>query len=568
MIEREYRIVTNALKRKVTKVAVSSISDLLNELLTSFSGLDKETVSTNRSLYGTNRIKREKKKSIVWAFFSSFINPFTIMLFVLAVISSMTDIVFPRLSIFGMKKEDSNVMTVVIIMSMIIISGTLRFIEEKKSSSATEKLLNMITTTCTVTRIGHEMARIAMDYLVVGDIVHLSAGDMVPADIRIIEAKDFFLSQSALTGESYPVEKTSATSRKKESITDYQNIAFMASNVISGSADGVVISTGDNTLLGSLSSAIDGEKVETNFTKGVNSVPKLLIRFSLVIVPLVFVINGLTKGDWLDAFLFGVSIAVGLTPKMLPMIVTTCLAKGAVAMSRKNTVVKKLNSIQNFGAIDVLCTDKTETLTKNKVVLEYHLNVNGEEDGRVLRLVYLNSYFQTRYKNLMDEAVIRKTEEVENADPRLLDLSENYVKVDEIPFDFARRRITTVVEDKMGKTMMVTKGAVEEMLSICSYVECDGEVQPLTESIKDRITDTISSFNGKGFRVLAVAEKNNTSPVETFGINDECDMVLIGYIAFLDPPKESSKDAIQALKKHGVTTKILTGDNDKVTHNR
>ena len=270
-------------------------------------------------------------------------------------------------------------------------------------------------------------------------------------------------------------------------------------------------------------------------------------------------------GDWLDAFLFGISIAVGLTPEMLPMIVTTCLAKGAVSMSKKQTIVKNLNSIQNFGAMDILCTDKTGTLTQDKVVLEYHLNVSGEDNTRVLRHAYLNSYFQTGYKNLMDLAIIHKTEEAEAEDPRLTDLSEHYTKADEIPFDFARRRLTTVVQDKMGTTQMVTKGAVEEMLSICASVEYGGQVQPLTDALRHRILQTVDELNDKGLRVLAIAQKNNPSPVGAFGVKDERDMVLIGYLAFLDPPKESTAQAIQALKDHGVTTKILTGDNDKVT---
>jgi len=285
----------------------------------------------------------------------------------------------------------------------------------------------------------------------------------------------------------------------------------------------------------------------------------------MVMVPLVFVINGLTKGDWLSAFLFAISIAVGLTPEMLPMIVTTCLAKGAVSMSKKQTIVKNLNSIQNFGAIDILCTDKTGTLTQDRVVLEYHLNVNGEEDSRVLRHAYLNSYFQTGYKNLMDLAIIQKTEEEERENPQLTDLSEHYVKVDEIPFDFTRRRLTTVVQDKTGKTQMITKGAVEEMLSVCSFAELDGEVKPLTEDVRKRILQTADELSEKGFRVLGIAHKTNPSPVGAFSAKDETDMVLIGYLAFLDPPKESTADAIQALAIHGVHTKILTGDNDKVT---
>lgn len=381
----------------------------------------------------------------------------------------------------------------------------------------------------------------------------------------LLMRKILFVSQASLTGESEPIEKTRFTNAKNETVTDYADIVFMGSNVISGSAIGVVVCTGDHTLFGSMASAIAGEAVETSFTKGVNAVSWVLMKFMFVMVPLVFFINGMTKGDWLEAFLFGISIAVGLTPEMLPMIVTTCLAKGAVSMSKKQTIVKNLNSIQNFGAIDILCTDKTGTLTQDKVILEYHLNVNGEDDTRVLRHAYLNSYFQTGYKNLMDIAIIHKTEEEETQNKELLDLSENYIKVDEIPFDFNRRRLTTVVQDKFGKTQMVTKGAVEEMLSICNYAECDGEVKPLTLTLRHQILETVNDLNDKGFRVLAIAQKSNPSPVDSFGVKDECDMVLMGYLAFLDPPKESTADAIEALKNHGVTTKILTGDNDKVT---
>ena len=383
--------------------------------------------------------------------------------------------------------------------------------------------------------------------------------------MRILDAKDLFVSQASLTGESEPIEKIPMVNETRDAITDYTNIAFMGSNVISGSASAVVVTVGDHTLFGSMASEVAHEAVETSFSKGVNAVSWVLIRFMLVMVPLVFVANGITKGDWLSAFLFGISIAVGLTPEMLPMIVTTCLAKGAVSMSKKQTIVKNLNSIQNFGAIDILCTDKTGTLTQDKVVLEYHLNVNGEDDLRVLRHAYLNSYFQTGYKNLMDVAIIQKTEEEEADDPQLVDLSEHYVKVDEIPFDFARRRLTTVVQNRDGKTQMVTKGAVEEMLSICSFAECDGKVRPMTKELKSRILATVDDLNEKGFRVLAIAQKSNPSPAGAFGVTDECDMVLMGYLAFLDPPKESTADAIKALKAHGVTTKILTGDNDKVT---
>lgn len=551
--------------RRIQFAATHPTQEMLGYLNTTLCGLEPGKVEENRSEYGSNKVTREKKKTLPQRLAGAFINPFTAILFCLALVSSFTDMIFPHFSLFGCVPKDFDCLTVVIILTMVFLSGTLRFVQESRSGNAAEKLLAMITTTCTVTRKGQEMAEIPLDEVVVGDIVHLSAGDMLPADVRILDAKDLFVSQASLTGESEPIEKIPMVNETRDAITDYTNIAFMGSNVISGSASAVVVTVGDHTLFGSMASEVAHEAVETSFSKGVNAVSWVLIRFMLVMVPLVFVANGITKGDWLSAFLFGISIAVGLTPEMLPMIVTTCLAKGAVSMSKKQTIVKNLNSIQNFGAIDILCTDKTGTLTQDKVVLEYHLNVNGEDDLRVLRHAYLNSYFQTGYKNLMDVAIIQKTEEEEADDPQLVDLSEHYVKVDEIPFDFARRRLTTVVQNRDGKTQMVTKGAVEEMLSICSFAECDGKVRPMTKELKSRILATVDDLNEKGFRVLAIAQKSNPSPAGAFGVTDECDMVLMGYLAFLDPPKESTADAIKALKAHGVTTKILTGDNDKVT---
>ena len=547
--------------RRIQFAATNPEGEVLKNLRTTLRGLDEDAVTASRAKYGSNKVTHEKKKSLAQRLAGAFVNPFTAILFCLALVSTMTDMVFPYFSLLGSVPEDFDPLTVVIILTMVLISGTLRFVQESRSGNAAEKLLAMITTTCMVTRQEQEKVEIPMDDLVVGDIVHLSAGDMIPADVRILEAKDLFVSQASLTGESEPIEKTPLVCAPQDSVTDYTDIAFMGSNVISGSATAVAVCVGDQTLFGSMASAVAGEAVETSFTKGVNAVSWVLIRFMMVMVPLVFFINGITKGDWLEAFLFGISIAVGLTPEMLPMIVTTCLAKGAISMSKKQTIVKNLNSIQNFGAIDILCTDKTGTLTQDKVVLEYHLNVNGENDTRVLRHAYLNSYFQTGYKNLMDLAIIHKTEEEEAADSRLLDLSENYVKVDEIPFDFTRRRLTTVVQDKAGKTQMVTKGAVEEMLSICAYAEQDGRVEPLTDALRSKILHTVDELNDKGFRVLAIAQKSNPSPVDAFGVKDERDMVLLGYLAFLDPPKESTADAIRALKDHGVTTKILTGDN-------
>lgn len=561
----EKTLIRDEQNRRIQFAATNPTKDVLKNLRTTLRGLNAEAVLINHAKYGSNKVTHEKKKSLPKRLAGAFINPFTAILFCLAFVSTITDVILPYFSLFGSTLEDFDCLTAVIILTMVFISGTLRFVQESRSGNAAEKLLAMITTTCTVSRKEEGKSEIPLDDLVVGDIVYLSAGDMIPADVRILDAKDLFVSQATLTGESEPIEKISDLSPQKESVTDYTNIAFMGSNVISGSATAAVVCVGDHTLFGSITSAVAGEAVETSFTKGVNAVSWVLIRFMLVMVPLVFFINGITKGDWLEAFLFGISIAVGLTPEMLPMIVTTCLAKGAVSMSKKQAIVKNLNSIQNFGAIDILCTDKTGTLTQDKVVLEYHLNINGEDDTRVLRHAYLNSFFQTGYKNLMDLAIICKTEEEEAENSQLTDLSEHYVKVDEVPFDFTRRRLSTVVQDKAGKTQMVTKGAVEEMLSICTFAECDGGVQLLIDEIRCRILDTVYELNDKGFRVLAIAQKSNPSPVGAFGVKDECEMVLIGYLAFLDPPKESTADAIKALKEHGVTTKILTGDNDKVT---
>ena len=544
-------------------MATHKVEDIKEYLNINLSGLTEDEVDESRDKYGSNKVKKEKKKSIVERLAEAFINPFTVVLICLAVVSTVTDIIFPILHMFGNTKKDFNPVTVIIILTMVFVSGVLRFIQESRSGDAAAKLLAMITTTCTVTRQNKSHIEIPLDEVVVGDIVYLSAGDMIPADVRIIEAKDLFVSQSSLSGESEPIEKLAIVCEKKDNITEYTNIAFMGSNVISGSAAAIVVSVGDNTLFGSMTSAIATESVETNFTKGVNAVSWVLIRFMLVMVPLVFVINGVTKGNWISAFLFAISIAVGLTPEMLPMIVTSCLAKGAVSMSKKKTIVKNLNSIQNFGAMDILCTDKTGTLTQDRVVLEYHLNIKGDEDSRVLRYGYLNSYFQTGYKNLMDLAIIQRTEKEEANDSQLLDLSENYKKIDEIPFDFSRRRLTTVVQNRAGTIKMVTKGAVEEMLAICSYAEYNGNVEPITNDFRKKIIDTVEDLNVKGFRVLAIARKDVEK--QSCSVDDECEMILMGYLAFLDPPKESAAGAIKALREHGVRTKILTGDNEKVT---
>lgn len=520
----------------------------------SVNGLSEVQVEGARERYGNNKITHEKNDSFIKRFINAFINPFTVVLLALSIISVFTDIIIPQ-------EGEKNFTTVLIIFIMVTISGVLRFIQERRSNNAAEKLNEMVKTTATVVRNGEEL-EVELSDIVCGDIVYLSAGDMVPADVKVIQAKDLFISQSALTGESEAVEKLISLEKNIKYSTPLEcpNLAFMGSNVISGTTICIVVATGDNTIFGNLAKSVVNAKIESNFEKGVNSVSWLLIRFMMIMAPIVLFINGYTKGDWAEALLFALSIAVGLTPEMLPMIVTTSLAKGAVEMAKKKTVIKNLNSIQNFGAMDVLCTDKTGTLTKDKVVLEYHLDIHGNEDERVLRHAFMNSYYQTGLKNLMDIAVIRYTEKLGKKDDYSV-----YEKVDEIPFDFQRRRMSVVLKDSLDKTQLITKGAVEEMLSICKFTEYKGIVTELTDEIRREILDTVDKLNDDGMRVIAVAQKTNPSVEGVFSVKDESDMVLMGYIAFLDPPKETTKDAIKALKENGVTVKVLTGDNEKVT---
>ncbi len=549
-------------------------------------GLTQDQTEEFQDIYGKNVITHGRKKSIWKQLAQAFINPFTLVLLVLALVSAFTDIIFAD-------PGTENPATVIIISVLVLFSGVLRFVQEARSGNAAAKLNDMIQTTTCVERQGVGKEEIPLDQLVVGDIVHLSAGDMIPADVRILSAKDLFVGQSALTGESEPVEKLAAypcqhslqegEDREQDRdqaredaqpgtgleghkrTADNPLLAFLGTNVISGSASALVVAVGDDTMLGQMARGLTAKPVQTTFEKGVNGVSWILIRFMLVMVPVVLFVNGFTKKDWLDAALFAISVAVGLTPEMLPMIVTTCLAKGAMAMAREKVIIKNLNSIQNLGSIDLLCTDKTGTLTQDKVVLEYHLDVNGREDPRVLRHAFLNSYYQTGLKNLMDIAIIQRTRELGTGGDPMLDLEQRYHKVDEIPFDFERRRMSVVVADQTGKTQMITKGAIEEMLRISTYVEYQGRVTELTDSMRKLVLDKVDSLNQQGMRVLGVAQKTNPAPVGAFSREDEADMVLIGYLAFLDPPKETTASAIRALQASGLGVKILTGDNDKVT---
>ena len=537
--------------------ATAEIEELFKKLETGLQGLDEEQAEDSRDKYGENKVTRGKKAPLPKRLAEAFINPFTAILFALAVVSAITDIILA-----GAGEADP--MAVIIITTMVLASGVLRFIQETRSGNAAENLLNMITTTTNVRRQENGNQEIPLEDVVVGDIINIAAGDMIPADMRIIQAKDLFVSQSALTGESVSVEKTAQPVSDAGNLTETANMALMGCDVISGSAIGVAVATGDDTIFGEMAKSVVDKPVQTSFEKGVNSVSWLLIRFMGVMVPIVLLVTGLTPGgNWIDAALFALAVAVGLTPEMLPMIVTTCLARGAVAMSREKTIIKNLNSIQNLGSMDILCADKTGTLTQDKVVLQYHLDIHGEENIRVLRHAFLNSYYQTGLKNLMDVAIIDKTGDEECNYDELRGLTERFIKVDEIPFDFERRRMSVVVAN--GKTQMITKGAVEEMLSVCSFAEYEGIVLPMTDEIKEYVLKKVEELNEDGMRVIAVAQKTNPSPVGAFSVADESDMVLMGYLAFLDPPKESTANAIQALSDHGVGVKILTGDNDKVT---
>lgn len=547
-----------ALDKRLWDTAAQPANAAYTHLNSTPTGLSPEGVRTARDTYGENIVSQGSETSVLRRIWEAFINPFTAILLVLAVVSAFTDIILAQ-------PGDKNPSTVLIIAAMVIISGLLRFVQETKSGNAAHRLAQMIETTTCVERQETGRQELPLDEVVVGDVIHLSAGDMIPADLRIVFAKDLFIGQSALTGESEPVEKFPAAFEGKAAITECPNLAFMGTNVISGTATGIVVATGDDTQLGQMATQLAVKPPQTSFEKGVNSVSWVLIRFMLVMVPVVLFINGFTKGDWVNAVLFAISVAVGLTPEMLPMIVTTCLAKGSVAMSKKKVVIKNLNSIQSLGSMDILCTDKTGTLTQDKIVLEYHLDIHGNEDDRVLRHAFLNSFHQTGLKNLLDLAIIERSQELATEKEAFAAAQINYNKVDEIPFDFERRRMSVVVEDKTGKTQMITKGAIEEMLRISAFVEYDGNVQPLTKTMKRLVLEKVNELNDQGMRVLGVAQKTNPSTVGAFSVADESEMVLIGYLAFLDPPKETTAAAIAALKEHGVGVKILTGDNEKVT---
>ncbi|WP_080411618.1 magnesium-translocating P-type ATPase [Burkholderia ubonensis] len=561
---------------RAAQEAARPLEDTLKALRTSTRGLTYEQAADRLQLDGPNEIAHDKPPHWTRQLLMSFHNPFVYVLLVLAAISFCTDVWFAA-------PDDRDYVGMTILLTMVTISALLRFAQEFRSLRAAEKLKAMVRTTATVQRgvtDTSEPARrdIPMREVVIGDIVHLSAGDMIPADVRLITSRDLFISQAVLTGEALPVEKYdtlgavagksadaghAAANDASQSLLDLGNVCFMGTNVVSGTATAVVVATGEDTYFGSLArNVVSHKRIETSFDRGVASVSWLLIKFMFVMVPIVFMINGLTKGDWLSALTFALAVAVGLTPEMLPMIVSANLARGAVAMARRKVVVKRLNSVQNFGAMDVLCTDKTGTLTQDKIILEHHLDLSGHKNEEILRLGWLNSFHQSGQKNLIDIAVVNRANEIgERVKP------QGYRKIDELPFDFVRRRLSVVVEDTRGTHTLICKGAVEEMLAVSTHVQDEDGVRPLDFVARKRLLEQANAYNEDGFRVLVLATRAipRGDEREQYRTADERDLVVRGFLTFLDPPKESAAPALAALRENGVAVKVLTGDNPTVT---
>lgn len=526
----------------------------------SFRGLTEEQVEENRDLYGENIITKGQEDSILKKIYESIINPFTVILLVIALVSLVTNVLLA-------KPGEEDPTTSIIIVVLVLISGGIRFVQELRSDRAASNLSRLIVNTATVIREGAEQ-ELPIDELVVGDIIKLSAGDMIPADVLLLDSRDFFVQQSGLTGESDAVEKVclaKSDEQKLDSLLETESLAFMGTNVISGRATALVLVVGDETMMGAIEQTLNTYDEPTSFEREMNSISWLLIRLMLVMVPVVFFINGLTDGDWLEAGVFALSVGVGLTPEMLPMIITASLAKGSIIMAQEKVVIKKLNAIQDLGAIDILCTDKTGTLTQDEIVLEYPLDIHGDLDLAVLRRAFLNSYYQTGLKNLMDRAIINRTEKEAEKHEIVRNLDQTFKKIDELPFDFERRRMSVIVKDDEDVISMVTKGALEEMLAISSHVEYKKRITELTEEIRQEILAEVAQLNEQGLRVLGVSYKSDLEEDYDYEVKDESNMILTGYLAFLDPPKSSAAPAIETLAEYGVATKILTGDNDKVT---
>ena len=531
---------------------ILSKDDFLSKYNFNENGLSSQQAQEMIVKSGVNQVSQSKPKKWYNYFFESLFSSFNTILLGISLVLLYTDVVIP---------ETPSYANIIVILVLVIASTLLEFFEEFRSNRAAEKLKELVGTTTLVLRDGKEI-KIPIHNITIGDVVLLSSGSMIPADLRIIEAKDLYVGQSSLTGESDAVKKSvnsELNDNDINSITDLDTICFMGTNVISGSAKGVVIKIADDTYFGKIAHTLTNRKPQTAFQKGVQGISKLLIRFMLIMIPIVFILTA-WKHETLTAFTFAVAIAIGITPLLLPVILSSSLSKGAVKMSKKKTIVKSLDSIQSFGAMNILCTDKTGTLTEDKIVLEKYLDINGDEDIRVLKHAFLNSHFQTGLKGNIDEAVIARGKE-NNIDV----IANNYKKIDEIPFDFSRRRLSVIVSDENNKLQMITKGAVEEILSICTMVDYKGTVSKITKDIKDNIKKISKDLNKDGLRVVAVCQKNDVRNDAVFDISSEKDMVLIGFIGFLDPPKESAKIAIEKLNNYGIRVIVLTGDNADVT---
>lgn len=526
--------------------------DFLSKFNIKPDGLSNDQVIKNISMNGYNILRHSKEKKWYHYLLQSLISPFNIILICISIVLLYTDVILA---------DTPNYANIIVILILVVISTLLEFFQDYRSNKAAAALRHLVETTSTVIRNGNQV-RVPVREVTIGDVVLLSAGDMIPADLRLIESKDLYVGQSSLTGESDAIKKNVNSEIVSisdiESITDLDTICFMGTNVVSGSAKGVVIKIGDSSYFGKIADSVASGKPDNNFQKGVKSISKLLINFMLVMLPITFLLN-VWKHDILTAFTFSVAIAIGITPLLLPVILSSSLSRGAVKMSKKKTIVKKLDSIQSFGAMNILCTDKTGTLTEDKIVLEKYLDIKGNENPRILKHAFLNSYFQTGLKSNIDEAVIKRAEK-----DGFIDLTKIYKKIDEIPFDFSRRRLSIVVSDG-EKTQLITKGAVEEILGICTMVDYNGEVSPITNEIKNNIMSISKEMNKEGLRVVAICQKNVIDNSNNYSIKDESKMVLLGFIGFLDPPKESAKNAIDKLNKSGIRVIVLTGDNAEVT---
>ena len=541
----------NSITNTLVNYSKMPIEEAFKDLETSKKGLSNEDAAERLKEHGKNVIDIRDKKQIIKRLIKAVINPFNLALILVAVLTFVTDVIFTNKPSFA---------TFITLILIILVSGTISFVEEQKSEIAAQKLKKMIENKIDVIREGKKQ-EIDIEGAVPGDILYLSSGDIIPGDIKFIETKDLFVDESTLTGESKNVEKFTQNDIFMD-ISSLKNIGFMGTNIVSGSAKAIILTTGSKTYFGSMAKSLSTNKEKSGFEKGIQEISSWLLRFMAIMMPIIFVINIFTKNSWIEALMFSITIGVGLMPEMLPVITTSTLAKGATSMAKKKTIVKRLSSIQSFGEMDVLCTDKTGTLTENKVVLEKYIDCTGKENLRILKHAYLNSYFQTGLKNIMDIAIINRARNEE-----IYEVKQKYIKEDEIPFDFERRRMSVVIKDESGKRQLITKGAIKEMLKICSFVQLDNEVIPLTSEIIEKTEDMYEDLGEQGLRVIAVAQKNEIHGIESFGVADEKDMVLIGFVGFLDPAKESAKPAIDALKKHGVITKVLTGDSEKVAIN-